>query len=134
MFSPSRGQARAIFFEAWGKYRERRPIEGPETLVLEVVLLHPEYPAMLDAPERHAARVLTCHWLRDSTRGRRAAHPGGRAPTRRRQRSSPRATAAAMRCCVSAERMRTSSSRLTITPASRSSAGMRADFSTTRLS
>jgi hypothetical protein len=42
MFNPSRDQARQFFFDAWQKYREGRPLEGLETVAVEVALLHPE--------------------------------------------------------------------------------------------
>ncbi|MBI1943800.1 MAG: DUF1841 family protein [Betaproteobacteria bacterium] len=47
MFDPSRDQARALFFETWRKYRAGLPLAGIESLVLDIVLLHPEYHALL---------------------------------------------------------------------------------------
>jgi hypothetical protein len=52
MFSPSREEVRETFFAAWRKYRAARPVAGIEALALEVILLHPEYHALLDDPER----------------------------------------------------------------------------------
>ncbi len=51
MFTPSRNQARDLFFDTWEKYRSGRALEGLENTVLEVVLLHPEYHAVLDDRE-----------------------------------------------------------------------------------
>lgn len=59
MFAPNREQVRTFFFETWRKYRAGTPLQGLETLALEVILLHPEYHAVLDAPERNAERDYT---------------------------------------------------------------------------
>ena len=42
MFDPSRDQARDFFFETWRKYRAQEPLAGQETMVLQVMLAHPE--------------------------------------------------------------------------------------------
>ena len=52
MLDPTRDQARSTFFEAWRKYRAGQPLAGIEALALEVILLHPEYHAVLADPER----------------------------------------------------------------------------------
>ena len=52
MFNPSRDQARNFLFETWRKYRERAPLEGLETVAVDVMLLHPEYHHILDDPGR----------------------------------------------------------------------------------
>ena len=59
MFAPSRDQARQFFFDAWRKYKAGTPLEGLETTVLDVILLHPEYHVTLDAPDRSADRDYT---------------------------------------------------------------------------
>lgn len=56
MFAPSREQVRRFFFDTWAKYRAGTPLQGLETMALEVILLHPEYHAVLEAPERSAER------------------------------------------------------------------------------
>jgi len=56
MFSPSREEARRFFFETWRKYRDQAPLEGLEKTALEVVLLHPEYHALLDSEDRSIDR------------------------------------------------------------------------------
>ena len=48
MFSPSRDQARSFFFDTWEKYRNGRPLSPLEQIALDVILLHPEYHALLD--------------------------------------------------------------------------------------
>jgi len=53
MFDPSREQAREMFFGAWRRYRAGEPLAGIETVALQVMLAHPEYHALLSAPERY---------------------------------------------------------------------------------
>jgi hypothetical protein len=53
VFNPSRDQVRDTFFGAWRKYRVGEPLVGIETVALDVALAHPEYHALLDAPERY---------------------------------------------------------------------------------
>ena len=53
MFSPSRDQARQLFFDAWQKYQRREMLSPMEDIVLEVILLHPEYQRALEMPERY---------------------------------------------------------------------------------
>ena len=59
MFAPSREQVRQFFFDTWGKYRAAAPLQGLETLAIEVILLHPEYHAALEAPGRSAEQDYT---------------------------------------------------------------------------
>lgn len=59
MFNPSRDEVREMFFGAWHKYREGVPLSGIEGLALEVILAHPEYQAVLEAPERSRGRDYT---------------------------------------------------------------------------
>ena len=59
MFNPTRDQVRDFFFETWRKYRVGEPLAGSETVALEVVLLHPEYHRILDAPERFRPQDYT---------------------------------------------------------------------------
>ena len=56
MFNPSRDQARDFFFETWRKYRAGEPLAGLETVVLQVILAHPEYHPALDDPDRFRDR------------------------------------------------------------------------------
>ena len=53
MFKPSREQARQLFFDTWRKYRQREILSGIETIVLEIILLHPEYQSILDNADRY---------------------------------------------------------------------------------
>jgi len=54
MFDPSRNQVRAFFFDTWRKYREARSLVGLESIALGVILLHPEYHAVLEDAARNA--------------------------------------------------------------------------------
>lgn len=56
MFSPSRDEARNLFFEAWRKYREALPLTALEDQVLGVILLHPEYQDLLEDPQGQRER------------------------------------------------------------------------------
>jgi len=56
MFNPSREEVREMFFGTWRKYRAGEPLAGIETIGLQVILLHPEYHAILDHPERYRDR------------------------------------------------------------------------------
>ncbi|OFZ70078.1 MAG: hypothetical protein A2Z01_08510 [Betaproteobacteria bacterium RBG_16_58_11] len=56
MFSPSREDARRGFFETWRKYQAREPVDGIEAMLLEVILQHPEYHALLSKPDQYQDR------------------------------------------------------------------------------
>ena len=43
MLEPTRDQVRETFLETWRKYRAGLPLAGIEGLVIDIVLLHPEY-------------------------------------------------------------------------------------------
>ncbi len=54
MFEPTRDEARLFFFETWRKHRAGEPLAGLEQTVIGILLMHPEYHAMLGAPAREA--------------------------------------------------------------------------------
>ena len=56
MFNPSRDEARRFLIDAWTKYRAREPLSALERIAAELVALHPEYHAILEAPERNIDR------------------------------------------------------------------------------
>ena len=56
MFSPTRDQARSFFFDTWEKYGNAQPLTPLEQVALDVILLHPEYHALLDDRSRHQSR------------------------------------------------------------------------------
>ena len=53
MFNPTRDQARDFLFEGWRKFRARELLSAMESLVVEVISLHPEYHTMLDDRDRY---------------------------------------------------------------------------------
>ncbi len=53
MFKPTREQARQLFFDTWRKYRDREILSGIESIALDVILLHPEYQAILEKAEQY---------------------------------------------------------------------------------
>jgi hypothetical protein len=53
MFNPSREQARQFFFDTWRKYRQREVLSAMENMALDAILLHPEYQAVLEDPDRY---------------------------------------------------------------------------------
>ena len=52
----NREQTRLVFFRAWRAHRESRPLDGVEKLIVQVILQHPEYHALLDQPESASER------------------------------------------------------------------------------
>ncbi len=56
MFNPSRDQVRQFFFDAWRKHRMREVLAGLDHVAIGVMLLHPEYHAVLDDPELYLDR------------------------------------------------------------------------------
>jgi hypothetical protein len=56
MYTPTRDEARQFFFDTWRKYRAGEPLAGLESIALQVLLAHPEYHAIVDAPQRHVDR------------------------------------------------------------------------------
>lgn len=53
MFTPTRNQARQLFFDTWRKYRQQEILAGIEQMALDVILLHPEYHNILEDEERY---------------------------------------------------------------------------------
>lgn len=56
MFNPSRDQARQFLFDTWKKYGDHQVLSGLESMLLEILLQHPEYHSFLNAPERYLER------------------------------------------------------------------------------
>jgi hypothetical protein len=51
MFNPSREEVRRFLIDAWRKRRDNLPATPLETVAGEVIAMHPEYHALLDAGE-----------------------------------------------------------------------------------
>ena len=56
MFNPSRDEARRFLIEAWEKFRAREPLSGLEKIAADLMVLHPEFHAILESPERNLDR------------------------------------------------------------------------------
>ncbi|HKU85609.1 MAG TPA: DUF1841 family protein [Casimicrobiaceae bacterium] len=56
MFAPTRDEARRFLTEAWRKYRAGEPLSALEQTAAQLVAMHPEYHAIVEAPERHLDR------------------------------------------------------------------------------
>ncbi len=56
MFSQDRNQLRQMFFHAWQKHRDGKATEPLETLINQIILMHPEYHGLLDNPEANLDR------------------------------------------------------------------------------
>ena len=57
MFNPSRDQARQFLVDAWAKRRNKLPGTPMDILAADLVALHPEYHALLEAED-----ALTREW------------------------------------------------------------------------
>jgi len=62
MFNPSRDQVRQFFCAAWKKHLARQPVVGAEIAAAEIAARHPEYHALLAAPEA----VMQQEWTPES--------------------------------------------------------------------
>ncbi len=55
LFSPDRDKLRLMYVEAWRKRREGLPMEALDTMIADVVEMHPEYHALLADAEKTLA-------------------------------------------------------------------------------
>jgi len=53
LFNPTRDEVRAFFFDAWHKFKVQQPLSDLEKLGVSVMHMHPEYHAILNAPEQY---------------------------------------------------------------------------------
>jgi len=51
MFDLDREQSRQMFFSAWKKHKNQQVLEPIESLIVDVIQLHPEYHALLEKPD-----------------------------------------------------------------------------------
>ncbi|WJW76798.1 DUF1841 family protein [Thiohalobacter sp. IOR34] len=56
MFGTNRDQLRQVYCEVWRRHREGQPLAALDAQILEVILQHPEYHALLDDPEQALGR------------------------------------------------------------------------------
>ena len=52
-----RDSGRTFFLEVWGKHKKRLPLEALEKIVLDVILQHPEYHAILEQDEKEISAM-----------------------------------------------------------------------------
>jgi len=56
VFAPTRDEARRFLTEAWRKHRAGEPLSALERTAAQLIAMHPEYHAIVEAPERHLDR------------------------------------------------------------------------------
>ena len=56
MFNPSRDEARRFLIDAWTKRQEGAPLSALEQIAAAIVVEHPEYHALLEAPDANLDR------------------------------------------------------------------------------
>jgi hypothetical protein len=55
MTSPSkRDEMRQVFYEAWRKHKQGLLLESLESIIIDIILWHPEYHSLFDHPEKSA--------------------------------------------------------------------------------
>ncbi len=53
LYSKDRGSMRQVFFSTWEKYKQSRPLQGVEPLLIDIILLHPEYHSILENQDKY---------------------------------------------------------------------------------
>lgn len=56
LYGNDRGSMRQVFFTTWQKYKQSQPLQGIERLLIDTILLHPEYHTILNDPDTHLDR------------------------------------------------------------------------------
>ncbi|HEV2220046.1 MAG TPA: DUF1841 family protein [Casimicrobiaceae bacterium] len=56
MFAPTRDEARTFLIDSWRRHRAGAPLSGLAQTAAQLIAMHPEYHAILEAPDRHVAR------------------------------------------------------------------------------
>jgi len=51
MFSNDRNELRQVFFETWDKHQKQLPLTPLQAQLMDIIMLHPEYHALLNDPE-----------------------------------------------------------------------------------
>ena len=51
LYGKDRGSMRQVFFNTWEKYKQSHALQGVEPLLIDIILLHPEYHSILDDPD-----------------------------------------------------------------------------------
>lgn len=58
-FGQDRSQIRQMYFDAWQKYLKRLPREPLEDVIINVILMHPEYHSAIEQPDKTEDRDYT---------------------------------------------------------------------------
>ncbi|MFW2440559.1 MAG: DUF1841 family protein [Arenicellales bacterium] len=53
LYGKDRGSMRQVFFKTWQKYKQSQPLQGVEPLLIDIILLHPEYHSILENPDKY---------------------------------------------------------------------------------
>lgn len=53
IFGSDRNAYRQYFFDSWSKYKNQQPLEPLEQQITQLILKHPEYQFIFDAPEKY---------------------------------------------------------------------------------
>ena len=56
LYGSKRETYRQVFLDSWRAFRAGRPLEGVQTRIVEIILEHPEYQALLEDAERGLER------------------------------------------------------------------------------
>lgn len=59
MFEKNRQDTREVFFEAWQHHKQNKILEAMQQLIVDVILLHPEYHPILDDPDNNMDKDYT---------------------------------------------------------------------------
>jgi len=53
LYGKDRGGMRQVFFNTWQKYKQSQALQGVESLLIDVILLHPEYHSILENQDKY---------------------------------------------------------------------------------
>jgi len=53
LYGKDRGNMRQVFFNTWEKYKQSQPLQGVESLLIDIILLHPEYHSILENQDKY---------------------------------------------------------------------------------
>lgn len=59
MYTDNRDAYRQAFFMAWDKYKKQLPLNPVEGQLVEIILVHPEYHALLENPKQFEKQEFT---------------------------------------------------------------------------
>jgi len=65
-FGQDRNQIRQMYFNAWQKHLKQLPREPLEDVIINVILMHPEYHASIEQPDKSEDKDYTRRWRNQS--------------------------------------------------------------------